>query len=105
MTSFSGMDDLEEKIKDLKFKVSTTPRWMGRFIYEHMLSKCEYESQDRSTNHTRLNLCHGHRQEQNASHYSPHNCDYCQAISPKLKHTPKPVDLGYVPKDKILDNK
>lgn len=26
----------------------------------------------------RLNLCYKHRQEQNHSHFSSHNCDYCK---------------------------
>jgi len=33
---------------------------------------------EREANAHRLNLCYKHRQEQNHSHFSEHNCDYCK---------------------------
>ena len=28
----------------------------------------------------RLNLCKGHKQEENQSHFAEHNCDYCKLL-------------------------
>jgi len=38
---------------------------------ERLEAECE-------ANAHRLNLCFKHRQEQNHSHFSEHNCDYCK---------------------------
>lgn len=37
--------------------------------------KAEFESRKHN-----LNLCYKHRQEQNFSHYSEKNCDYCKLL-------------------------
>lgn len=71
------IEELSRKIDDLKFKINTTPRLLGRFIYERMLVNAEHDLKYNYNRHKRLNLCFDHRQEQNASHYSEHNCDHC----------------------------
>lgn len=73
-------EDLARKITNLQVKVDTTPRLMGRFMYESMLRKATSELDRRTLGHLRLKLCFNHRQEQNMSHYSPKNCDHCKLI-------------------------
>jgi hypothetical protein len=74
-------DDIQQQVADLKFKVNTTPWWLGKSIYVRMLKKANLELNNWSNPNHRLNLCYAHRQEQNHSHYSSHNCDHC-----KLQH-------------------
>jgi hypothetical protein len=71
---------LEQKIKDLEFKINTTPRWLGKFIYQRMLHKTKAIHKDKLTAHKQLKLCYEHRQENNHSHYANHNCDHCKAL-------------------------
>lgn len=73
-------DSLQQKLKDLQFKVNTTPRWLGRFIYESMLADVLFEINESETAHLRLDLCFEHRQESYRSHYGHNNCDYCKAM-------------------------
>lgn len=40
----------------------------------------EQAETERLKNKHRLKLCYKHRQEQNHSHYSPKNCDYCKLL-------------------------
>lgn len=70
--------DIAQQMRDLEFKINTTPRWMGRFIYERMLRKLLDEQSEYRHDLTRLNLCYDHMQERHQSHYSPHNCHHCQ---------------------------
>lgn len=35
-----------------------------------------------------LNLCYAHRQEENRSHYSEHNCHHCQLLDELSRPTP-----------------
>lgn len=53
----------------------TAPREVEELILD---KRAEFKRQDYENQRHRLNLCYKHRQEQNHSHYSEHNCHHCQ---------------------------
>jgi hypothetical protein len=78
ITIRTGNNEIEDSIRDLKYKINTTPRFFGRFIYVKMLKKQEMLYREMRKSHLRSNLCFDHRQEQNMSHFGKGNCDRCK---------------------------
>lgn len=70
----------EEKLKDLKFKLNTTPKWLGKFIYQNMYDKINEKHWECINSRTRLNLCKQHNPVKGLSEYSENNCNYCRLI-------------------------
>ncbi len=60
--------------KRLKYLL-TAPAELDELIED---IKTKAADEERIANRSRLDLCYRHRQEQNNSHFSPHNCDYCK---------------------------
>lgn len=42
-----------------------------------------------------LHLCFSHQQEENHSHYSEHNCDYCKLLKRNEKLDAEIIKSGY----------
>ena len=95
---YTDAQKLKKEIDDLAFKINTTPRWLGKFIYIKLKGKAEEKYRAETTRRMRLNLCFDHRQESNFGHYSPGNCDYCQAIKVG------PLSQSYKPKTLKADS-
>lgn len=77
--------------------------WYGDTLDEVINEKIQERSDKvRKAQHYHLNLCKGHMQEHNHSHYSSKNCDYCKLLKAYKRVTtyrnvkPKP---GLVAKD------
>lgn len=96
---YVDIDKLEQVVKDLRYKVNTTPWFLGRFIYEIMLDNAIEKANVATAEKSKrpLNLCFEHQQENGRSHYSYHNCHYCKAIEDGNMDT----DRRVVPKGKL----
>lgn len=70
---------------------------LDEILMEKRMNKLMEEQKARKFN---LKLCLKHKQEQNKSHYSEHNCDYCKLA--KAVYTKDP-EINKVIKDDIYD--
>lgn len=80
MDKYISIETLQRQADNLQFRVDTTPKWMGKFIYESMLNKVNKQISEIESSKTRLNLCRTHRQEANYSHFHEDNCHHCRLL-------------------------
>jgi hypothetical protein len=74
------IEDLKRQIKNLTFKHDVCFP-IFRAYYHKRLMTAKGDLLRLETKHHNLNLCYKHRQEQNRSHYSEKNCDYCKLLN------------------------
>lgn len=79
--------ELLRKIKNLSYKVDTTPWFFFKFVYVKKLKKVELEYLNIPIDEFRLNLCFKHRQEANHSHFHEDNCNYCKLLKTITENT------------------
>lgn len=73
----------QRQCDNLQYKIDTTPRYLGKFIYVRALHKLRLEIAKVEAKKHHLNLCLLHQQESTHAHYDQRNCDYCKLFAPK----------------------